>query len=162
MSDQHNANLTLASGMGFGSIFFIAGALIVLLAADIIPADPSSFNAPRWVVGAAGLVFMLAGFMVALQGAFGPNPEESKLYLWIFMFIGPAFLILFASIFIWVGFGPGERAFTSTTSVGMVSTSGSGSQIGGRIAFGSGGIIALLMTFLMIRGTWKKIRKLDE
>lgn len=151
--------------MAFSSIFFCVGAFIVLLAADIIPSDPSSFNAPRWVFGGAGLVFMLAGTMAALQGAFGPNPEQSKLYLWLMLLIGTVFMLIFSSVFLWVGFGPGEREFTTSTSVGVgpvVTTgSGSGKDTVGRIVFGGGGLIGLLMTLAMAYSNWKKIRDFD-
>jgi len=161
MSDQNNTSMSPLTGMGFGGIFFLAGAFIVLIAADIIHVDPSSIHAPRWVLGAAGLVFMLAGTMVALQGAFGPNPEESLLYLWLILFIGTAFMLIFSSVFIWVGFGPGERAFSSSVSIGFVSSSGKGSETTGRLIFGGGGLIGLLITFFMARANWKKIRNFD-
>ena len=160
MTNQNNS-LTPGGSMAFGSLFFIAGALIVMVAADIIPTDPSDFNAPRWVVGAAGLVFMLAGTMTALQGAFGPNPEQSLLYLWLILFIGTTFMLVFSSIFLWVGFGPGERAFSSSVSIGFVSGSGAGGETLGRLIFGGGGSFMLLMTIFMTYANWKKIRDFD-
>lgn len=45
------------------------GLTIVLLAADVIPADPRAFHAPRWVVAAAGLVSGLGG--LALRTGYG-------------------------------------------------------------------------------------------
>ena len=81
-NNTSNSSQSLLGGMIFGGIFFLAGSFIVLIATDIIHADPSSFNAPRWVVGAAGGVFMLAGMMVAVQGGFGPDGMKTKLYLW--------------------------------------------------------------------------------
>ncbi len=164
MSSPQNSPQGFWSMMGFGSLFFLVGAFIVMLAADIIPSDPSSFNAPRWVVGGAGMVFMLAGAMAALQGAFGPNPEESKLYLWIILMIGTAFMLIFSSIFLWVGFGPGEREFSSSTSIGIgtaVTTTNSSNDTTGRLVFGGGGLISLLMTFAMAHSNWKKIRNFD-
>ena len=147
--------------MAFGGIFFLVGAFIVMLAANIIPSDPSSFNAPRWVVAAAGAVFMLAGTMVALQGAFGPNPEQSRLYLIFTFILGTALMLLFSSIFIWVGFGPGEREFSTSTSVGAVTTTSSGGDQSGRFIFGGSGALMLLMTFFMARANWRKIRDFD-
>ena len=161
MTDQNNGLQGLLGSMSFGGLFFLVGAFIVLLAADVIHADPSSFNAPRWVVGGAGAVFMFAGAMVALQGAFGPDREQSRLYLWLQFFWGIAFMLIFSSIFIWVGFGSGEREFTTSASVGAVTTTSSGSDTTGRFVFGGGGVLMLLMTFFMAYSNWKKIRNFD-
>lgn len=160
MTNQNNS-LTPGGSMAFGSIFFLTGALIVMVAADIIHADPASFNAPRWVVGAAGLVFMLAGTMVALSGAFGPRPEQSLLYLWLILFVGATFMLIFSSVFLWVGFGPGERAFSTSVSIGLVSSSGAGNETTGRLIFGGAGVFMLLMTVFMTYANWKKIRDFD-
>lgn len=156
-----NAPQTFLGTMIFGAIFFIVGAFVVLLAAGIIPSDESSFNAPRWVIGAVGLVFMLAGTMVALQGAFAPDPESSLLYLWLMLIIGTALMLLFSSVFLWVGLGPGEREFSTTTTIGAVSASGQGSETSGRVIFGGGGMLMLLFTALMAYGNWKKIRDFE-
>ena len=161
MTNTKNGPKGFLGTMAFGGLFFLVGAFIVLLAADVIHADPSSFNAPRWVVGGAGLVFMLAGTMAALQGAFGPNPEQSLLYLWLLLFIGTAFMLIFSSLFIWVGFGLGERAFSSSTSMGAVTTTSAGNETTGRIIFGGGGLLTLLLTFFMARSNWRKIRDFD-
>ena len=161
MTNQNNGPQGFWSTMGFGALFFLMGAFIVMIATDVIPSDPSDFNAPRWVVGAAGGVFMLAGTMVALQGAFGPQPEQSLLYLWLIFIIGTVFMLLFSSMFLWVGFGPGEREFSSSGSVGPITVSGAGNDITGRLVFGGGGLIALLMTFGMAYSNWKKIRDFD-
>lgn len=161
MTRSNNAPQGLFAGMAFGGLFFLVGAFIVMIAANIIPVDESSFNAPRWVIGAAGLVFMLAGTMVALQSAFRPNPEQSLLYLWLTLFLGTFFMIVFSSLFIWVGFGPGEREFSSSSSFGPVTTSGAGNASFGRLIFGGSGILMLLMTFVMTYANWKKIRDFD-
>ncbi len=158
MSNSNNAPQGLLGSMAFGGIFFLVGAFIVMISADIIPVDESSFNAPRWVVGAAGAVFMLAGMMVALQGAFGPDGQQTLLYLWLQLFLGLALMLLFSSVFLWVGFGPGEREFSTSTTIGSVSTSGSGDDGTGRFIFGGAGLFMLLMTFFMAYANWKKIR----
>ncbi len=56
-NNSSNGPQTFLGSMIFGGIFFLAGSFIVMVSADIIHADPSSFNAPRWVVGAAGGVY---------------------------------------------------------------------------------------------------------
>ena len=161
MTNKNNTPQGFWGMMAFSSIFFLVGAFIVLMSADVIHVDESSFNAPRWVVGAAGAVFMLAGTMTALQGGFGPNPEQSLLYLWLTFFLGAIFMLVFSSIFLWVGFGPGEREFSSSTTVGIVTTSSSGDDPIGRLVFGFGGLFSLLITFAMAYSNWKKIRDFD-
>lgn len=145
--------------MVFGGIFFLAGSFIVLLAVDIIHADSGSFNAPRWVIGVAGGAFMLAGTMVALQGAFGPEGMQSKLYLWLQFLLGLAFMLLFASVFLWVGFGEGEREFSTSTTLGPITTSGSGEVSSGRLVFGIGGILMVFFAIWMSYANLKKIFK---
>ncbi len=145
--------------MAFGGLFFLVGAFIVMISADVIHVDPSSFNAPRWVVGGAGAVFMLAGTMTALQGAFGPKPEESLLYLWLILIIGTIFMLVFSSLFLWVGFGPGEREFSSSASLGPIATSGGVST--GRFVFGGSGILMIFFTLAVTYLNWKKIRDFD-
>ncbi|MBT3322543.1 MAG: hypothetical protein HN392_09700 [Anaerolineae bacterium] len=149
----------LLGGMIFGSIFFLVGSLIVLVAADIIHADPSSFNAPRWVIGAAGGSFMLAGTMVALQSAFGPEGMETKLYLWLQFLMGLAFMLFFSSIFLWVGFGEGEREFSTSTTLGPITTNGTSNISSGRLIFGSGGVFMIFFTILTSYINLKKIYK---
>ncbi len=148
-NNSSNGPQGLLASMAFGGAFFLTGSFIVLVAADIIHTDPSSIHAPRWVLAAVGGVFMIAGMMVAIQGGFGPEGMESKFYLWLQFFFGMSLMCLFSSVSLWVGFGPGEREFTSRASLGPVSVSGSGNVSMGRIMFGAGGIIMVLFTIMM-------------
>jgi hypothetical protein len=149
MSNSSNGPQGLLASMAFGGVFFLVGSFIVLISADIIHVDPSSFNAPRWVVGAAGGVFVLAGMMTAMQGGFGPGGQETMLFKWLQFFLGMGFMLLFSSVFLWVGFGPGEREFSSSTSIGPITSSGAGNDWTGRLVFGGGGLLSLLMTIAM-------------
>ena len=56
----------------FGAIFVLTGLFILLVAADVLHADPSSFHAPRWVVGLCGIVFVAGGVAVAF-------PERTRI-----------------------------------------------------------------------------------
>ena len=161
MTNQNNGPQGLLGSMAFGGLFFLVGAFVVLLAADVIPSDPSDFNAPRWVVAAAGAVFMLAGAMVALQAAFGPDGEQNLLYLWLQFLLGLAFMLLFTAIPLWIGFGPGEREFSTSASVGPVTTSSGGGASIGRFVFGGSGILMIFATLAMAYANWKKIRDFD-
>lgn len=158
-NNSSNGPQGLLASMVFGGLFFLAGSFIVLIAADIIHADPSSFNAPRWVVGAAGGVFMLAGILVALHGSFGPGGMQTKLYLWLQFLFGMGLMVLFSSVFLWVGFGPGEREFSSSTTIGPITTSGSGNVSMGRIMFGGGGVLMVFFTIAMAFSQLKAIFK---
>ena len=159
-NNASNSPQSLLGGMIFGGIFFLAGSFIVLIATDIIHADPSSFNAPRWVVAAAGGVFMLAGMMVAVQGGFGPEGMKTKLYLWIQFFFGMALMVLFTAIPLWIGFGLGEREFNTSTTIGPITNSSSGSDGMGRFVFGGSGVLMIFITIAMAISQLKNIFKI--
>ncbi len=158
-NNSSNGPQGLLGSMAFGGIFFLVGSFVVLVAADIIHADPSSIHAPRWVLAAVGGVFMIAGIMAALQGGFGLEGMQTKLYLWLQFLFGMTLMVLFSSVFLWVGFGPGEREFTSSTTIGPITTSGSGNVSMGRIMFGGGGLLMAFFTIVMAVSQLKAIFK---
>src|SRR5260370_887902 len=58
------------------------GLVILFVALGIIPTDESKFHAPHWVVGAAGLMFFLAGIAILTGPALSrvrpiPAPGEN-------------------------------------------------------------------------------------
>ena len=134
----------------FGSVFIFVGAFIFLIAIDVFHMPDEGFNAPRWVIAAAGAAFALAGALVILNGlksGFG----DDILFKWAYNFTFLAFMVLFAAPFNWVAFGSGERSFSSSTSVGAVSvTQSGGGEIGGRFAFSLGAILIDLLFLFMI------------
>ena len=117
-----------------GVLLMLAGFAIIALAIGWIPYPPEKFNAPPWVVGAAGAVFMLAGPLMLIPDAGNSAPGA---------FLGAAMTSLFALVGSWVAFGPGEREFSS----GVARTAGSiGTSVGeyaGRAIFGVGAIILI-------------------
>ncbi len=123
----------------------------------ILPSDPEAFKAPRLVVAAAGAVFVLGGLIVLLQGSFGPGGQQTGLYKWLEFFILGGFLLVFAGIFLWIGFGPGERTFQTSTSLGPVTTSGEGDPLTGRLVFGLFGLGTLVAALVFI---YKKLMNL--
>ncbi|MBL6965426.1 MAG: hypothetical protein ISR60_02620 [Anaerolineales bacterium] len=129
-----------------GLIFMVVGGLIILMAVDILPLDPASLHAPRWVLGAAGALFFLSGALVFLQGIAGPDGEHDVLVQWVQYVLVLGAMLAFSSVFLWVGFGPGEREFQTTTSVGPLSVSGQGNDVVGRCLFGGFGALAALGT----------------
>ncbi|NOY98746.1 MAG: hypothetical protein GXP40_06020 [Chloroflexi bacterium] len=140
MSESGTPKGTLSS-MLFGGIFFLMGSFVVLVAADIIHTDPGSIHAPRWVLAAAGGLFMFAGMTIALQGAFSPGAQQTALYQWLQYFLVLGILVSFSFVFIWIGLGPGEREFSSSSSIGPITVSGSGDDLMGRCMFGGFGLL---------------------
>ena len=133
-----------------GSLFVAIGALIFLMAVDVIHVPDEDIYAPRWVLAAVGVAFALAGVMVTLNGlksGFGDHP----VFKWAYNALLVLFMIIFVIPFHWVAFGPGDRSFNSSTSVGAVSVSqGGGGELGGRLAFGLGAILVDLLILYMI------------
>jgi len=143
--------------MLFALPFLAVGACIIAISLGWLPSDPESIKAPRLVLAGAGMVFALGGLMVLLQGSFGPGAQQSAIYRWLEFFVMGSFLLVFASIFLWVGFGPGERAFQSSTSLGPVTSTGQGDSLTGRCMFGTFGLGTLLAGLFFI---YKKIMTL--
>jgi hypothetical protein len=133
-----------------GSIFILAGLLIMLISLKILPVDPSKVHAPLWVIFCAGLVFSLSGTAIINGYAFSsPNVLISNL-------VGLSIVGLMLVITAWVAFGPGERNFTT----GSDSSFGAGAPIGsgqGRFFFGIGFVF---LAGFFIYGTVTSIKKL--
>jgi hypothetical protein len=122
------------------------GALIVLLAVGIIPGAEASLEAPRWVVAAAGLAFVLAGAAMivgyAVAGGAGPDgdlpPGTPRWVRFTQTLLGLGIIGALAVIFTWIAFGPGPRAFTITLPF---AGRGPGDETLGRAMFGIGAVL---------------------
>lgn len=108
----------------------MASAVGLFIIASAILADDAGFYAPRWIVAAAGGVFLLAGLMIFSQD----KPVLSSLFRALL-------LTSFGAVFTWVSFGPGERQFSSTVSLPLFSFSNSSPGFLGRICFAPGAIL---------------------
>ena len=124
------------------------GLFIVLISINVISVADSSFSAPRWVAGCAGLSFLLAGAAVALArpgaalGTVAANP-----------YLGGAAALVLVLILNWIAFGAGPRHFSGGIAIPFVSWSGPSSEWSGRAAFGIGAMIAdLIVVWLLVRG----------
>jgi len=76
---DRNAVAQWAACALFGLMFLASGIWIVLMAADVIPTGARHFGGPRWIVAAAGMLFVGAGLWLLTlpltdgdrQGIFG-------------------------------------------------------------------------------------------
>jgi hypothetical protein len=127
------------------AVFVAIGLGIVAAALGLIPTDPNA--PPHWVVGCAGALFAVAGLLIASQGQ--PASLHARL-------LAASFFSLFAAVFGWVGFGPGPRAFSTTTvAVGVVVLHTGSGETSGRIVFGAFAIIIALVA----ASAWRSFAK---
>jgi len=146
---DRTTRLSPRAATAFGALCVGIGLLIVLLAADVIPSDERRFKAPRWVVSAAGLVFVLAGVTLATTSTPGA-PEGTVRTTWRSFLLGGAIVGLMAAILNWIAFGPGERRFGGGVALPVAAVSGPASEWTGRVAFGIGAVIVDVVFVLMI------------
>jgi len=139
---QNNPKMLLFMGL-FSTAM---GLFVILVSADIIHADPESIHAPRWVLTLAGMIFAFAGVHILSTSLFTPREQGSRLLQWIRYFLVLGMLTAFATVFLWTGFGGGEREFSSSGSLLFFTISGRGNELIGRIVFGGGGILGALIT----------------
>ena len=137
-----------------GALCSLMGLVILFVALGIIPTDESKLHAPHWVVGAAGLMFFLAGIAI-LTGPPPDTPEASRT-TWRTFLLGLGIVGALAAVFNWVAFGPGPRAFGGSVSIPFVTVSGPSSEWSGRIAFGA--VAVLIDAF----GLWVIVRGLRD
>ncbi len=133
-------------GMIFALMFLGAGLMIVLVSMDIIHVPEENFKAPRYIVLAAGAVFFLAGVFITMGVLFSQDELRLPVMLWMQYLLALAMMASFSLPFLWAGFGPGEREFSQTTTLGPVRVSESGDEATGRVIFGGAGILCGLGT----------------
>lgn len=118
-----------------GPLFMVIGLVIGAIGCGLIPSDPKSFYAPRWVVGLCGLVFFAGGFRVQTLH----RPEISRWSLLVL--VG-----CFAAIGLWVGLYGEAGAFGGGSS--HLSAEGNVS-VARWIFTGAGGCCALLFAVMV-------------
>ncbi len=137
-----------APPLWFGALFILTGGAIAAVGAGWIPVDPESVHAPGWVIQLIGLVFALGGLMCYAD-------RLGETLTWI---LPMAFVATFATVFSWVAFGPGERAFSGTVSLGPVGGSASSGETLGRVVFGFGAVCLWLLAVAMLM-RWVRDRR---
>lgn len=141
------------------------GLYIILIALNFIPTADENFSAPRSIVAGAGFVFFVAGLLMLMGLVFSAEELRLPVMLWIQFLLILAVMTVFSGLFLWTGFGPGERTFQTSTSIGPVSTHGQGNEGVGRIVFGGVGLLsslgtlwyAIVQTNNLFRGQFKSI-----
>jgi hypothetical protein len=140
--------LSRPAALFMGLLCFTCGAAVLAAATGVLPAAPGTLQAPRWVIGCAGVVF-LAGSLLPLNAACGlPN--------WLNQLAGLAVALGLALVLNWIAFFPGERHFSGTFSVPGVTLAAGANAIAGRIMFGLG---ALLADAIVLGGLWRQLRR---
>lgn len=149
------------------------GILIVAVAAGIIPAPEKSFHAPHWVVGLAGMLFVLAGaiFLTPLfvGGFVSPDrytPRQKRAIKLVQQILGCLLLTSFAAVPLWIGFGPGDREFSSSISSSGLTSHAPGNATIGRMIFGAAGILvgiwAVLTWIGLLRAVMAMFKRSDD
>ena len=119
-----------------GLVTMAVGLFIILVSANVIPVPDSTFEAPRWIAGCAGLSFLLAGTSVALARPAGPQST-----LTANSYFGGAAGLVLVGMLNWIAFGTGPRHFSGGIAIPFASWSSSPGEWLGRAAFG---VVALL------------------
>lgn len=136
-----------------GALVGVAGLVIVLIALDVIAVDPAKFHAPHWVVGAAGLVFFLAGIAILTTPPGSPEAAPGARATWRTFLLGAGIVGALAAVFNWIAFGPGPRQFGGTISIPFVAMSGPQSEWSGRAIFGiAAALMDLFLLWVVVRG----------
>lgn len=149
----------------FGLIAAGAGLYFSLVGLGLVPA-PGRANAPGWVVACAGLVFLLGGLAVALQGAAGADGNgrlPAGAPAWINIARHFAVLVVvgcLASVGTWVALrGQADKFSMSLPVVGKIGIGGIGfAEMFARGGFGIGALITWLYFVALARRSLRLLR----
>ena len=141
---------TIAIRLFVGGLPAVPALLMIASSLGITDAIPWATRMPIWGALLVGLPFIAMGAMIA-SGLKSFGDEDTSVPAGVKLVLFLSFLVPLALIFLWGGFGPGERHFTVTTTIGLpfVSTESTsvGDELTGRLIFGGSGIF-MLMTIL--------------
>jgi hypothetical protein len=158
--------LSRGGAVAMGLVFMAAGVMPLLIAFGVVHPvrDPTT---PMWVVFAAGLMFVCAGLAIivdyAVAGGVGPDGdlvEGTPFAIRVANFVfGLAIVGLMTSVFGWVAFGSGPRAFSTTIVLPFWYSNGESSELSGRIAFG---VATVLMAAMFVALGVIGVRRLQK
>jgi hypothetical protein len=136
-----------------GLMFILCGAYPILAVLGVEPFVEGK-RAPDWVVGTAGVMFVMGGIVVWFQET-GWGKAVAALF-------GFAMLFGLAAIANWVAFGPGERGCSGSLSIAFGFTSRAAGELECRSAFGIGAgmmdAIVLLVIATQLKGWFGPLR----
>lgn len=128
----------IALRLFFGGLFAAPGLLLIASSLGITDAISWAIRVPVWGALLVGLPFVAMGAMIA-SGLKSFGDEDTSVSPEIKLALLLSFLVPLALMFLWTGFGPGEREFTRTTTFGSTEVTGPGDELTGRIIFGGSG-----------------------
>ncbi len=146
-TDGSDPKLSRTGALLMSVAFLGSGAAITALAAGWIPSDPRNFEAPRWVVGCAGIMFLAAGLV--------PLGTSFHLPAWFNQGVALVVGSALAMVFNWIAFFPGERHFSGAISFLGLQHGAAGAAATGRLVFGIG---ALLADLSVLNALWRVLR----
>jgi len=148
------SQLTPRRAVVLGLAFVVMSALPILGGLGVIDLK-LTLGTPRWVGVGAGVVFLLAGLTLIVDGASGAIGTDGQLSndapRWVHVFqslMGFGIVGTMGAIVSWIAFGPGERHFSTTISLPFGWWRPSNSETSGRWAFG----IAAALIWCIIAG----------
>ena len=110
------------------------GAFLVAIGLEVVKITPAQ-GVPYWIVGLSGALFLIGALGIALP----QRATRAQAVLAALMYTG------FAAMGLWVGFGPGERHFSGSASIGPLGFGNAGGSTLGRALFGAGGVLVALI-----------------
>jgi len=136
----------------FGLLFIACGVMPILMTVGVMRSTVTR-GTPPWVGLCAGLLFVFAGVAIVVDygiaDGVGPDgdlkpgtPFSIRLANYV---LGLMIMGLMIAVFGWIAFGPGPRAFSSSLTLPFLSKRWASSDLSGRIAFGAGTILMVLM-----------------
>jgi hypothetical protein len=142
-----------------GLVVMACGVAPILGALDIIP-YPLTRGTPVWVGVAGGGIFLLGGAALINGYVFGGGKNFEKdappFVRATQHVLGFAILASFAAIGGWIGFGPGERNFSSSISLPFWEGEGRGGTSVGRAVFGFGAIVCAAVAVALAVNSFRR------
>ena len=135
------------------AVFAAVGFYLVGIAVGRAPLLGGELHAPAWVVGSAGVTFLLSGIYLALDAA--PTRFSTLRHLVVI-----AFLTSLAAIFLWIAFGEGAREFTSGSATATLQGNAPKGQ--GRLAFGTLAMLSCVLIAVECWRAWRNLRRRHE
>ncbi len=147
--------------LGVGGLFAAGGLYFVLVGARVLPppGGGDGLNAPLWVVGAVGLVFLPAGLAVIIQAVAGADrdgnlPATAPRWLQAAQFVAITLVMAaFGAIGTWIALFGKEEAFSGAPAF-------AGARLGLLIvrgAFGFGALVCWLGAVGVAVSGWRRL-----